>query len=273
MAAPYSLDLVAAAKAQDVETMLRWAGVPPNIVERALGVFPGLRECHPHHEVLRRLEHLAFLMDEGVYTFDVAMELIATQARFLEMRFGVVYEDEHLLVLNKPSDVRMDVPQREGPDGGRKWPTEHTCSDWLDTPGLIDPPLDKKRFCHNLDSATSGILCVAKTQEMAARCVELFAQRRVQKECRCLLWKLGMVNNPSATSSLYLPPTTQIWRWSLATSRPPRTASFLWMRRSRRTPATRSECALAQTARRPRRTSRYWNGASSLCEGRISMPP
>jgi 23S rRNA-/tRNA-specific pseudouridylate synthase len=42
--------------------------------------------------------------------------------------------------------------------------------------------MDKIRFVHNLDSATSGILVVGKTREATARCVSLFEKRRVQKD-------------------------------------------------------------------------------------------
>jgi len=193
---PRALDLSAAAQGQTVEEVLRLADVPPANVARTLKSFPGLRDCDPHNETLRRLHHLNFIIEQDVYTFEEAMELISTQSRFLEMRFSFVHEDEDLLVMNKPSDVRMDVPQREG--GGRKWPTEFTCSDWLDTPGLINPPLDKKRFCHNLDSATSGILCVARNQAAAARVVELFAKRKVQKECTFTFSSLLLCSSSSA---------------------------------------------------------------------------
>lgn len=179
----HALDLSAAAKGQTVEEVLLLAQVPRDIVAKALTSFPGLRDCHPHAEVLGRLHHLNFIIEQGVYSFSEALHLIAHQPHFLEMPFSIVYEDDDLVVINKPSDVRMDVPQRKGVQGQRKWPMEFTCSDWLDTPGLIEPPLEKKRFCHNLDSATSGILCVARNQAAAARVVELFSKRMVEKEC------------------------------------------------------------------------------------------
>lgn len=197
-----ALDLSAAAQGSTVEEVLRLAGVPSRNVARALEAFVGLQDCDPHAEILRRLDHLNFIIEQGVYSFEEAMELISTQSRFLEMRFSFVHKDDDLIVMNKPSDVRMDVPQREG--GGRKWPTEFTCSDWLDTPGLVDPPLDKKRFCHNLDSATSGILCVARNQAAAARVVDLFAKRKVQKECTYVcLASLLRSNSQSAHPSTH----------------------------------------------------------------------
>ena len=78
------------------------------------------------------------------------MDLIANQPRFLEMKFGIVYEDEELFVMNKPHDTRMDIPKH----GARKWDGEITCSDWLDR--VRPNQFEKKRFAHNLDSATSG---------------------------------------------------------------------------------------------------------------------
>ena len=161
--------------------MLRLAGVSTEQISRAFQTFPGLGACHPQDEVLRRLEHLNFLIHLDIYTFNVAKELIATQPWFLQMRFEIIHEDEDLVVMNKPNDVRMDIPKREGDKGERKWPTEYTCADFLDT---FQPPLEKKRFVHNLDSATSGVLICGKTKSAAARCVDLFSKRLVEKECK-----------------------------------------------------------------------------------------
>lgn len=166
--------------ADPVRAVLRAAGVSAEGVEQAYAAFPGLARCHPAEEVLRRLDHLNFLVELGVYDFPTAARLVAEQPRFLTMRFGVVHEDVDMFVLEKPHDTRMDVPLREG--GCRKWPSEFTCSDWLDS-GVVELEGDKKRFVHNLDSATSGILCVAKNKETAARCVDLFARRLVEKQC------------------------------------------------------------------------------------------
>ena len=175
-----------------VRLVLERAGVPPAAVDRAYAAFPGLGACHPREEVARRLEHLNYLIEQKIYSdLGTAVELIATQPRFLEMRFGIVHEDADLFVMEKPPDTRMDVPLHD--KGGRKWPTEYTCSDWLDSVVA----LEKKRFAHNLDSATSGILVVSKNRETAARCVELFSRRLVEKECTWVkasllaAWKKG----------------------------------------------------------------------------------
>jgi len=44
--------------------------------------------------------------------------------QFLQQKISVVHEDEDLLAIDKPFDVRMDIPK---PNGTRKWPTEYTC--------------------------------------------------------------------------------------------------------------------------------------------------
>lgn len=269
---PGHFDVGAAIAAADgdaaVRAVLLAAGVSPDGVDRAFTAWPRLGACHPREEVVRRLEHLNFLVGIGVYTGAQAEELVATQPRFLAMRFGVVHEDADLFVMEKPPDTRMDVPAREGEGGERKWPTEYTCSDWLDS-GVVDPPLEKKRFAHNLDSGTSGILVLSKNRETAARCNELFAGRHVEKECTyvrvvvvavvvvaglvlsmsmidrfdCMIGK--MIDNPRIRM-----PHIQTWRWCSGTWR--RTASSS-TRPSRRTRPAAFACASPRAAAGRRR--------------------
>jgi 23S rRNA-/tRNA-specific pseudouridylate synthase len=44
-----------------------------------------------------------------VYTRRAAEGLVALQGRFMRMHFGIVYEDDRLLVVNKPFDVRCST--------------------------------------------------------------------------------------------------------------------------------------------------------------------
>jgi 23S rRNA-/tRNA-specific pseudouridylate synthase len=90
----------------------------------------------------------------------------------------------------------MDIPSGEE----RKWPGEYTVADFV---ASRLPPGEKMRFAHNLDSATSGVLTVAKTREWAAQCVKLFSQRLAKKEYRALLsghttWDHHLVDAPIA---------------------------------------------------------------------------
>lgn len=50
------------------------------------------------------------------------------------------------------------------------------------------------RFCHNLDSATSGILVIAKNRNAAAECVEVLSNRQAAKEYAAIVF--GHIENP-----------------------------------------------------------------------------
>ncbi|KAF9165180.1 RNA pseudouridylate synthase domain-containing protein 1 [Actinomortierella ambigua] len=77
----------------------------------------------------------------------------------------VIYEDANIIIVNKPPDVGID--------------------------GLIDPtvrslleqryPGETLRNVHQLDHATSGCYCLARTPEMARRLSKMFERRKVEK--------------------------------------------------------------------------------------------
>lgn len=82
---------------------------------------------------------------------------------------AILYEDDELMVLNKPYGIAVQ--------GGTR------------TPRHIDGMLanmedrfgDRPRLVHRLDRDTSGVLLVAKKREVAARLGKLFQTRSVQK--------------------------------------------------------------------------------------------
>ena len=85
----------------------------------------------------------------------------------------VVYEDESLLVVNKPSGV-LSVPGIVGGTSVQQW--------------LRDKYLDNSIFVvHRLDMATSGLLMVAKSMQVYKMMQQLFAERKVEKHYMALL--------------------------------------------------------------------------------------
>jgi 23S rRNA pseudouridine955/2504/2580 synthase len=81
----------------------------------------------------------------------------------------VLYRDEHLLVLDKPSGL----PTQGGPGISRH----------LDgmLASLATSPADRPRLVHRLDRDTSGVLVVARTPGVAARLAAAFRSRAVEK--------------------------------------------------------------------------------------------
>lgn len=113
--------------------------------------------------------------------------------------FDIVYENEEMVVVNKPNDVPMDgegfpytVEQwaNDYLDGRRRASLHEEASPLGSTPspspvtGASAAPGDGKRrvkFVHQLDYATSGVLCLAFTKPMAARLAHSFEMRTSRK--------------------------------------------------------------------------------------------
>ncbi len=85
----------------------------------------------------------------------------------------VVYEDEYLLVVNKPSGV-LSVPGVVGGVSVQQWLREK----YLDEALVV---------VHRLDMATSGLLVVAKSMEIYKLLQQQFAERKVEKRYTALL--------------------------------------------------------------------------------------
>ena len=80
-----------------------------------------------------------------------------------------LYEDDDLMVLNKPSGIAVQ--------GGTK--TAHHLDRLLE--GLGDGPETRARLVHRLDRDTSGVLIVAKRRAVAAKLGREFQTRSVRK--------------------------------------------------------------------------------------------
>jgi 23S rRNA pseudouridine955/2504/2580 synthase len=80
----------------------------------------------------------------------------------------VLYEDEEVLALNKPSGLAVQ--------GGTK--TSHHVDRLLSAWG---EGLERPRLVHRLDRDTSGVLVLGKTPAAAAKLAGAFARRRAQK--------------------------------------------------------------------------------------------
>lgn len=84
----------------------------------------------------------------------------------------VIYEDEVLLVVDKPAGM---VVNRSETTRGRL-----TLEDWLAKQG-IGMGVERNGIVHRLDKETSGVLVVAKSQEVMRDLQKQFKERRVQK--------------------------------------------------------------------------------------------
>ena len=101
----------------------------------------------------------------------------------------IVYEDEHLLILNKPAGLATDADRY----------SSMTVTDWaaLHAQGAYQP-----RLCHRLDYQTSGLIALAKDDMAENALKEMFARRTGRKEYQCLV--LGTPQPAQADCHAYL---------------------------------------------------------------------
>lgn len=90
----------------------------------------------------------------------------------------IIFEDDYLMVIDKPSGL---VVTNEGRGGGE------TLEDWLGENYLENRGLRRKGIVHRLDKGTSGLLVVAKTDEVLKALQLDFKERRVSKEYLALV--------------------------------------------------------------------------------------
>ena len=103
----------------------------------------------------------------------------------------IVYEDEHLLVINKPAGVSSDAQDGEGLTISELIP--------LTMPGRFSGPLLP---CHRLDNQTGGLLLLAKDEPSRAAMEAAFRARQVHKQYTCLVF--GTPQPPHALLEAYL---------------------------------------------------------------------
>ena len=93
----------------------------------------------------------------------------------------IIYEDEHLIIINKPRGLVVHEGAGE---------QETTLVDWLRGQGIALSsvgPQERAGIVHRLDKDTSGVLAVCKTDEAHWQLAKDFAERRVRKEYSALV--------------------------------------------------------------------------------------
>ncbi len=123
----------------------------------------------------------------------------------------VIYEDEYVLALDKPSGVLVHSDGRSG---------EGTLVDWVvqNYPDIKDVgeeqvlqngvKIKRPGIVHRLDRETSGVILVAKTPESFEFLKNEFKDRRVQKVYHAVVWgnfsadkMLGVIDKPIGRSA------------------------------------------------------------------------
>ncbi len=109
----------------------------------------------------------------------------------------IIYEDEHLIVLNKQRGLVVH-PAIGNPDGTLVNALLAHSQDWSGIRGVGKPGI-----VHRLDKNTTGLMVTAKSDQAHVGLQNQFRDRTVLKVYRCLVWgiphpKTGRINQPLA---------------------------------------------------------------------------
>lgn len=101
----------------------------------------------------------------------------------------IIFEDEYLVIANKPSGI-ASIPERNG-------------SRENSFVGMLESQIGQLFVVHRIDKQTSGILCFAKTEDVHKALSLIFENREVEKEYFAVvkgnvLEPHGIINEPLA---------------------------------------------------------------------------
>ncbi|MCB1583812.1 MAG: RluA family pseudouridine synthase [Marinicella sp.] len=112
-----------------------------------------------------------------VIDLDILLEqLVEDQPE--QMQLDIKFEDEHLLILNKPAGLVVH-PGSGNPDG--------TLLNGLLALSDNQAMLNRAGIVHRLDKDTSGLMVVAKTSECQLRLIDLLKTHDIQRQYFCVV--------------------------------------------------------------------------------------
>lgn len=116
----------------------------------------------------------------------------------------VIYEDEHILVLNKPAGIAVHNTTRKKEPTVAQWVIAHCPS--VKNVGEKEEGIERSGIVHRLDKETSGVLVVAKDQPTYIYLKKQFAERTTQKTYRAFAYgsfgaKRGIIDKPIGRSA------------------------------------------------------------------------
>jgi len=99
-----------------------------------------------------------------------------------DITLDVRYEDEHLIVINKPAGLVVH-PAHGHPSGTLVNALLYHCKDLQGIGGTVRPGL-----VHRLDKDTSGLLVVAKHERALADLARQFKEKTTERKYRAIVW-------------------------------------------------------------------------------------
>ncbi len=124
-------------------------------------------------------------------------EAAAAEPQAQELPLDVVYEDAHLIVVNKPAGLVVH-PAPGNPDLTLVNALLHHCGDSLAGIGGVKRP----GIVHRIDKDTSGLLVAAKTDAAHHGLAALFAEHDIERAYQAIVWGLPNPLRGSITGAI-----------------------------------------------------------------------
>jgi 23S rRNA pseudouridine1911/1915/1917 synthase len=126
---------------------------------------------------------------------------IAANPEPQDIPLDVVFEDEHLIVINKPIGLVVH-PAAGNPDGTLVNALLGHCGESLSGIGGVSRP----GIVHRLDKDTSGLMIAAKTEQAHRHLSEQFAEHSIERAYKAVVWgvpspRSGEINSNIGRSS------------------------------------------------------------------------
>lgn len=163
----------------------------------AIAVFPGLSTRSGLKKAIKRGEISVNGNAAPTATFISSGDCIEWQKpeyvplKIYPLKLDVVYEDDYLAVVNKPAGIVVSGNRFSTLENSLRAHLQMSeCSDALNIP----------RAVHRLDSATSGLVIIAKTERVRVALGQMFVQREVLRTYRAVVIgetpHAGVFNSP-----------------------------------------------------------------------------
>ena len=137
------------------------------------------RKCDGTERLQAGDEVKLFLSDDTIEKFSC----VSVQ-KVKKTRLNIVYEDEHILLINKPSGM-LSQKAKDGDESLVEYVTDYL----LDTGALTEEDLRTFRpgICNRLDRNTSGLVAAGKSLPGLQIMAELFRERSLHKYYYCVV--------------------------------------------------------------------------------------
>lgn len=121
----------------------------------------------------------------SIYENDEIAVFIADEYLFSKPSIGKIFEDENILVVNKPNGIEV-----VSDDASKNLTT------------VLQEEYEFIRPCHRLDRNTTGLVLFAKTEEALNILLEKFKQKEIKKYYKCVVY--GIPKKQADTLVAYL---------------------------------------------------------------------